>query len=70
MIGVEASETQWVFSPHEPWSSGEHRVTALSSLEDAAGNRVGRPFEVPFREGLPRQRNNTEASIPFIPNLQ
>lgn len=45
-VDVRAAETEWAFTPHAPWERGEHRLTALPALEDTAGNRVGRPFEV------------------------
>ena len=43
---VRAAETQWVFTPREPWQDREYQLTVLAALEDTAGNRVGRPFEV------------------------
>lgn len=43
---VRAAETRWVFTPREPWQDREYQLAALAALEDTAGNRVGRPFEV------------------------
>jgi hypothetical protein len=43
-VGVE--EGEWQFTPRSPWGSGAHDLIVLSILEDPAGNRVGRPFEV------------------------
>jgi hypothetical protein len=45
-IDVQREETRWVFTPRAPWPSGEYRLLAASTLEDVAGNRIGRPFEV------------------------
>ena len=45
-IGVERGETRWTFTPHEPWTAGGYELVALSFLEDLAGNRIGRAFEV------------------------
>ncbi len=45
-IRIEAGETRWRFVPHTAWRSGEYRLIASSALEDVAGNRIGRPFEV------------------------
>jgi hypothetical protein len=44
--GVDAGETRWSFVPAEPWAAGQYQLVALSILEDRAGNRIGRPFEV------------------------
>ena len=45
-IRVEEGETRWTFTPRGPWQPGEYRLVAAATLEDAAGNRIGRPFEV------------------------
>ena len=33
-------------TPNEPWTPGSYTVIALAILEDLAGNRIGRAFEV------------------------
>ena len=43
---VSGSETRWTFTPSDPWTAGEYSVVALTLLEDPAGNRLGRAFEV------------------------
>ena len=43
---VGAGETQWRFQPAQPWKSGEHNLVIDMALEDLAGNRIGRPFDV------------------------
>ena len=45
-VRVEANETRWTMTPNEPWSPGSYTVIALGILEDLAGNRIGRAFEV------------------------
>jgi hypothetical protein len=45
-ISLEASDTRWLFSPAAEWAPGEYQLVALSILEDPAGNRIGRAFEV------------------------
>ena len=39
-------ETEWRFQPTQPWTAGEHQVVIDMALEDLAGNRIGRPFDV------------------------
>ena len=39
-------ETQWRFRPAQPWKAGEHSLVIDMALEDLAGNRIGRPFDV------------------------
>ena len=43
---VSDSEMRWSFTPSDPWTAGEYSVVALTLLEDPAGNRLGRAFEV------------------------
>ena len=45
-VVVGADELTWSFTPVEPWKAGAYNVVALAILEDLAGNRIGRPFEV------------------------
>ena len=43
---VRDAETRWIFTPRDLWEAGDYRVVAADTLEDVAGNRIGRPFEV------------------------
>jgi hypothetical protein len=47
-IAIDATDTEWRLTPREPWAPGRYAIVALDSLEDPAGNRVGRAFEVPI----------------------
>ena len=42
----EDSETRWRFTPRDAWLAGDYDLVAFAFLEDLAGNRVGRAFEV------------------------
>ena len=61
---VEQGETRWTFTPRAPWRPGEYRLVAAATLEDAAGNRIGRPFEVDGAEGHVPERARG-AVVPF-----
>jgi hypothetical protein len=43
---VGPDELSWRFTPRSPWRAVDHDLVVLSILEDRAGNRVGRRFEV------------------------
>jgi hypothetical protein len=45
-ITVGQGETAWSFTPRELWQAGTHNIVAFGMLEDLAGNRIGRAFEV------------------------
>ena len=44
--GVGREETQWTFQPADGWKAGEYKLVINMALEDLAGNRIGRPFDV------------------------
>ena len=64
-IRVEREETRWLFTPHAPWRPGEHQLVAAATLEDVAGNRIGRPFEVDANTG-PDAPRASGARLPFL----
>ncbi len=45
-IAIGDGERTWRLTPREAWAAGEYELVALEFLEDLAGNRVGRAFEV------------------------
>jgi hypothetical protein len=45
-ITLGPGETSWQFTPASAWTAGVYDLVVLSILEDVAGNRVGRLFEV------------------------
>ena len=45
-ITIARQERCWFFRPDEPWAMGKHELVIDTALEDQAGNRIGRAFEV------------------------
>ena len=45
-VTIESAETRWRFTPRAAWAPGSYELVALAFLEDLAGNRIGRAFEV------------------------
>ena len=64
-IQVDRNETRWGFTPHEPWRAGDYTLTVDSTLEDLAGNRINRPFEVDVFERIEERITTTTVSLPF-----
>lgn len=63
-VEVGPQELTWSFIPAEPWTTGQYYVLALSMLEDLAGNRIGRAFEV---DNFDRTDQSTEPDRTLIP---
>jgi len=64
-ITVTEKETHWSFTPKNPWQPGSYNLTADTTLEDLAGNSIGRPFEVDVFHPIQRQVKSETAKVPF-----
>jgi hypothetical protein len=64
-IRTEGAETRWIFTPESPWRAATYELLALAILEDPAGNRIGRAFEIVNRESVDKAPNPQSARIPF-----
>ena len=62
-VRIEAAETRWLFAPRDPWSAGEYSLVVLTLLEDPAGNRIGRAFEVTRPVADSRERVSLEFTV-------
>jgi hypothetical protein len=49
-VSIDATDTRWQLVPRAPWTPGRYAIVALDALEDPAGNRLGRAFEVALRD--------------------
>ncbi|HEY9229128.1 MAG TPA: hypothetical protein VIP11_20930, partial [Gemmatimonadaceae bacterium] len=64
-IVIGPGETEWRFTPRDPWRAGDYNVIALSILEDVAGNRIGRPFEVDMFDRVDSTATAERFNLPF-----
>jgi hypothetical protein len=64
---VARDETEWRFTPAEPWAAREYRVIVATSLEDLAGNRVGRAFDVDVFNSVTRKVSRETVTVRFHP---
>ncbi len=62
---IDRGETRWTFTPTVKWAAGEYQLQVDTALEDLAGNRIGRAFDVDvFDQGAERITRKT-VSIAF-----
>jgi hypothetical protein len=64
-IAVDNAETRWTFTPREPWREGTYHLLALDTLEDVAGNQIGRAFEVDNFDTVDKSPSPKSITIPF-----
>ncbi len=53
-IEVLNQESSCEFTPEQPWQAAEYAVVFDSEIEDLAGNRLSRPFEVDLTQPPPK----------------
>jgi hypothetical protein len=62
---VDSQEKRWAFTPRDPWSGGDYRIVVMTILEDLAGNRIGRAFEVDRFDRVDAQSGGETIDLPF-----
>ena len=65
-IDVTDHETCWRFRPLSPWTSGKYHLVAETTLEDLAGNAIGRPFEVDEFRTMQESVQTETVELPFV----
>jgi hypothetical protein len=68
MEGVSAlfdQERRWSFTPQESWTAGQYQLQVQNTIEDLAGNNIGKAFEVDLFEGVQRRFTNQVVKLPF-----
>src|SRR4029079_7984135 len=63
---IADGETRWEFVPRSEWQRGPYALTVLPILEDLAGNRIGRAFEVRSKGDAVPPESSAPVSVPFI----
>ena len=64
-VHVGQHERTWQFSPKEAWKAGAYNLVAFAALEDLAGNRIGRAFEVDQFDRTDSSAEPERTLIPF-----
>jgi len=58
-------ERRWEFHPERPWDAGKYQLVIDATLEDVAGNRIGRAFEVEDAAPLDKNAQAETVQLPF-----
>jgi hypothetical protein len=58
-------EQRWSFIPQESWTAGRHQLQVQNTIEDLAGNNIGKVFEVDLFEGVQRRFTNAVVKLSF-----
>lgn len=58
-------EQQWTFTPASDWKSGQYKIVIATTIEDLAGNNIGKAFDVDVAQDKQRQLTSPSVSVPF-----
>ena len=64
-VTLAEHEQLWTFVPEKSWGPGSYRLSVQTTIEDLAGNNIGKPFEVDLFEGVKRRFTNSTVNVPF-----
>jgi hypothetical protein len=62
-VSVDQEERRWQFTPQAGWQPGRYRLVIATTLEDLAGNRIGRLFDEDT--SVPGPRTDATVSLTF-----
>ncbi|MFN0105795.1 MAG: hypothetical protein ACKV2U_27370 [Bryobacteraceae bacterium] len=59
------AEREWRYVPDKPWPAGAHEIEIDTALEDLAGNKVGRSFDVDIFDRVTVRTGRGIVRLPF-----
>lgn len=64
-VELSDQERRWTFIPAAPWSAGAHSLVIATTIEDLAGNNIGKAFDVDVFEDVQRSLTSETIKLPF-----
>ena len=58
-------ERIWKFLPLHSWKAGAYSLMVETTIEDLAGNNIGKPFEVDVFDGVAKRLERKTVTLPF-----
>ncbi|HVV46741.1 MAG TPA: hypothetical protein VHC72_16120 [Bryobacteraceae bacterium] len=62
---IGKQETEWRWTPREPWKAGTHQLIVDTALEDLAGNHIGQAFDIDVFQHVTEHITTKTISVPF-----
>jgi hypothetical protein len=63
-VTIDRHETRWIFTPREPWKSGDYGLVVDTALEDLAGNSIAHLFDIDVFERVTERIASTKIILP------
>ena len=71
VVEVDREEMRLRFTPADPWKPGAHALSIDAALEDLAGNKIGKLFDVDVFEKVDRKLESHNVTLTFeIPPIE
>ena len=64
-VDLDDQERLWRFTPEQPWNPGSYNLTLDTAVEDLAGHRIGRAFDVEVNGKAQPKMPREVRRIPF-----
>jgi hypothetical protein len=64
-VSTAEHETQWRFTPQQPWRTGDYQLIVDTGIEDLAGNHVGQLFDIDVFEHVTEHIETKTIPLPF-----
>jgi hypothetical protein len=64
-VTVAQQETQWRFTPRQPWKAGAYHLVVDTALEDLSGNHIGQAFDLDKFQKISKNIETQTISLPF-----
>lgn len=63
--GLEDQEHRWTFVPDNPWRRGGYKLVIQTTIEDLAGNNIGKPFDADKLEPIRKRLASSRVTLAF-----
>lgn len=64
-ISLDQQERRWMLMPVGPWRGGTYKLVVATTIEDLAGNNIGKTFDVELASGARRELSAPSVSVTF-----
>jgi hypothetical protein len=65
-VELTDDECRWSFVPDQPWKPDEHQLLISTTIEDLAGNNIGKPFDVDLFERVGSRLTQSVERVAFV----
>jgi hypothetical protein len=62
---LEDQERRWIFVPQTPWRRGRYKLRIQTTIEDLAGNNIGKVFDVDKFEAAKKRGSQPNVTVDF-----